>query len=422
MRPFRRLAAATALAVLATACSTTGSDNAPTAKTASVDVADWKGVLDAAKGETVRWYSWGGSDTINRFIDETYGPALKDQYDITLERVPVADTVDAVNQVLADKKAGKDPGTIDLIWINGENFQSLKDAGMLTTGWATKLPNAKLVDWDDPAVNRDFGVDVDGAESPWASAQFQMVYDTARTPADQLPRSYAALKTWACDHPGRFTYIAPGPGAFQGTRFVKQALFELSGGAGQWSEFDQATWDQWSPKLWGYFTSLKPCLWHEGRDYPKDENELHKLFANNEVDLTITQAIVGPSSLIDEGTVPATARSYVFDANSIGDYSYVSIPKNAPHRAAALVLANLILEPDRQALQIDPAKGFGLGYAIDVSKVNDAADRTKLETAATKRGDAATPLADLDRARVADADAEYQDLVETGWTDHLLGG
>ena len=421
MTPFRRLAAAlVVLTVLASACSTT--NDTETASSEAVDVTDWSGVLDAARGQTVRWYTWAGSDAINSFIDETYGPELKSKYGITLERIPVADTVDAVNQVLAEKKANQDPGAVDLIWINGENFSSLKSAGMLATGWAEKLPNAQLVNWDDPAVNTDFGVPVDGSESPWASAQFQLVYDTSRATETELPRSYAQLKDWACAHPGRFTYIAPGAGAFQGTRFVKQALFELSGGAEQWTTFDRATWEAQQPKLWSYFNELKPCLWRNGETYPKDESELHKLFANNEVDFTITQAIVGAGSLIDEGLVPTTAKAFTFDANSIGDYSYVAIPSNAPNRAAALVLANLILDPGRQARQIDPANGFGLGYAIDTSRVTDPAARAALDAAAEKRGPAAAPIEELNSSRVPDAAVEYQDLVESGWRNNVLGG
>lgn len=421
MTPFRRLVASlAAVVVAATACSTSESPDPTTS--ASVDVEDWPAVLEAAKGQTVRWYAWGGSDSINSFIDDTYGAELKSTYDITLERVPVADTVDAVNQVLAEKKANRDPGAVDLIWINGENFSSLKSADMLAADWAERIPNAGLVDWNDPAVNKDFGVPVEGSESPWASAQFQLVYDTARTAEGDLPRSYAALKDWACAHPGRFTYIAPGPGAFQGTRFVKQALFELSGDAAGWTDFNQESWDQHRQALWDYFNELKPCLWRDGEAYPKDENELHQLFANNEVDFTVTQAIVGPGSLIEEGLVPKTAKAFTFTANSIGDYSYVAIPANSPHRAAALVLANLILDPGRQALQIDPANGFGLGYAIDPSRVEDESARAALEAAAELRGDSAAPLEDLDNSRVADAAVEYQDLVETGWRDNVLNG
>jgi putative spermidine/putrescine transport system substrate-binding protein len=386
-----------------------------------VDAKNWDGVVAAAKGQTVRWYLWGGSDSINRFVDTTYGPALK-ALGIKLERVPVADTVDAVNTVLAEQKAGAKEGSVDLIWINGENFSTLKKANLLTDGWARSIPNAKLVNWDNPAINLDFGNQVGDAESPWSSAQFQFVYDTTRTQAADLPRSYAALKTWACANPGRFTYIAPGPGAFQGTRFVKGALYELAGGPTKFAAFDQATWDQASPQVWSYLKDLKPCLWHKGETYPKDENELHKLFANNEVDFTITQAAAGPGALIADGLVPKTAKAFVFNANSIGDFNYVAIPSNASHPAAAMVLANLLLDPTMQAAQIVPANGFGLGYAIDVSKVSDATQRAALAKATTELGTPATDATELAKALVSDAAAPYQDLVEKGWRTAIVGG
>ncbi len=384
------------------------------------DLNDWDSVLEAARGGSVNWYLWGGSDSINRFVDDFYGKALKDRYDITLNRVPIADTVDAVNQVLSEKEAGADVGSVDLIWINGENFFTLKQANMLYSDWARQLPNSKLVDWDNPAINRDFGEPVNEMESPWSSAQFQFVYDSARMSADELPRSYAQLKDWACEHPGRFTYIAPGPGAFQGTRFAKGALYELSGNASQWAAFDQALWDQWSPKLWTYFNELESCLWRAGETYPKDENELHSLFANGEVDFSITQAIVGAGALITEGLVPETARAFVFNDYMIGDFNYVAIPANAPNKAAALVLANLILEPELQAAQVLPENGFGLGFGIDINRVDDADALAALEAASAKLGKAATPAADLANSLVGDAAAPYQALLEQEWRENVL--
>lgn len=394
---------------------------ATTTSVGSFEVANWESVLAAARGQTVNWYLWGGSEATNRFVDTFYGKALKERYDITLNRVPVADTVDAVNQVLSEKEARKDPGAVDLIWINGENFASLKQANMLYGGWARQLPNARYVDWDNPALNLDFGVPINDMESPWSSAQFQFIYDTARIQADALPRSYAELKTWACAHPGRFTYIAPGPGAFQGTRFVKGALFDISGDAKQWAgTFRQELWDRWSPKLWAYLNELKPCLWRNGATYPKDENELHSLFANREVDFSITLAIAGAQPLIDQGLVPKTARAFVFDHNMIGDFNYVAIPTNAPHKAAALALANLLLEPELQAAQIVPANGFGLGYGIDVNKVTDAKAVKLLTDAARKLGPGAADPKRLAATLVGDAAAPYHTLVEQQWQTRVL--
>jgi putative spermidine/putrescine transport system substrate-binding protein len=386
------------------------------------DLENWESVVAAARGQTVNWYVWGGSESLNRFVDEFYGRPLQERYDITLNRVPLADTVDAVNQVLSEKEAGVDPGAVDIIWINGENFLSLKQADMLYADWSRRLPNAALVNWENPAIYLDFGEPVEGYESPWSSAQFQLIYDAARLSEDELPRSYAELLAWAEANPGRFTYIAPGPGAFQGTRFVKGALFELSGDARQWLEFDQALWDDMAPQLWAYLNELKPYLWRAGETYPQDENELHRLFANGEVDFSITQAIAGAGPLISEGLVPETARAFVFDDFMIGDFNYVAIPKNAPNKAAALVLANLLLEPELQAAQILPENGFGLGYAIDVTRVSDAAQLDALRAAQQQLGPAATPAEDLADALVGDAAAAYQMLVEEGWRQNVLIG
>jgi putative spermidine/putrescine transport system substrate-binding protein len=395
------------------------------ASSGAFDINDWDSVVAAARGQTVNWYMWGGADSINAFVDNFYGKALRERYGILLNRVPLAATEDAVNQVLSEKQAGRDPGAVDLIWINGENFFTLKQADMLYTDWAQKLPNAKLVDWDNPAIKFDFGTPVDNMESPWSSAQFQFVYDSARLStgsgsAQDLPRSYAELKDWACANPGRFTYVAPGPGGFIGTRFLKGALYELSGGEAQWKTFDQATWDKHSPALWAYLNELEPCLWRAGESYPTNEPEMVTLFANGEIDFSFTQDISGAGRWIADGLMPATARTFVFDQYMIGDFNYVAIPRNAPNKAAALVLANLLLEPEFQAAQILPENGFGLGYAIDVTRVTDPEAKALLEAAAAKLGEFATPASDLARSLAGDTAPQYQGLVERGWLEFVV--
>jgi putative spermidine/putrescine transport system substrate-binding protein len=163
-------------------------------------------------------------------------------------------------------------------------------------------------------------------------------------------------------------------------------------------------------------------LWREGETYPKDEYELHGLFANNEVDFSITQAIVGAGALIDEGLVPETSRAFVFDNYMIGDFNYVAIPSNASNKAAALVLANLILDPEFQAAQVLPENGFGLGFGIDVTRVIDPAQVAMLEDALENLGEAATPADDMAKSLVGDAASPYQALVEDGWRENVLIG
>ena len=385
----------------------------------------WDEVVEQARGETVYWYMWGGSDAINGFVDEFYGVPLQEEYGITLERVPVADTVDVVNQVISEQQAGAtgDRGTVDLIWINGENFFTLRQADLLYGPWAEGIPNAALVDWDNPAIYLDFGRPVDGYESPWSSAQFHFVYDSARLDEDELPRSYAELSDWIEANPGQFTYMAPGPGAFVGTRFVKQLFFELSGGHDQWvGEFNEDLYNEWAPQVWQTLIDWQPNLWREGETYPSNQPETDQLFANGETAFTFTQSPSGAAPAIAAGLVPPTSQAFSFNDYMIGDFNYVAIPFNAPNKAAALVTANLILRPDRQAFQVQPEYGFCCGWGIDVSRVTDPDQVAAIDAAMQNLGDAAEDPSVLAGALVADIAAEYQTRIEEDWERYVLRG
>ncbi len=75
-----------------------------------------------------------------------------------------------MNRVVTEKAAGRDEGgSVDLIWINGENFASMKRQGLLIDdNWSEKLPNYQFADIEGkPTLTYDFTVPVDGQESPW---------------------------------------------------------------------------------------------------------------------------------------------------------------------------------------------------------------------------------------------------------------
>ena len=382
----------------------------------------WDAVLEEARGQSLNWNFWGGSEAINNFADNVYGAVLRDEYGITLNRVPLADTADAVNQVLSEAEAGVtgDGGSVDMIWINGENFKTLKQADLLYGPFAADVPNTVFVDWDNPAVANDFGVEVEFYEVPWASFPFQWVYDTNRISAEELPRSYAELGEWIAANPGRFTYIAPGPGAFQGTRIVKQLMLELCGGYDAFGQdFSQDLWDSCSPQAWDVLNSWKPNLWRQGETYPADVNELNDLFSNGEVDFTLTQRGGGAAPGIANGEIPPTSAAYLFDANMMGGYSYLAIPFNAPNKAAALVMANLLLRPDMQAAQLDPDSiGFALG--IDVGRVTDADQIAAIEAATDKAVAAGAADPSEFGAIVPNIAAEYHTLTEQAWERCVL--
>jgi putative spermidine/putrescine transport system substrate-binding protein len=407
------------ISLITAACSGKRSTVTGTAAGDTLLSDSWYQVLAEAKGQTVNWYMWGGSDAINEFVDQKYGTVLKDKYGITLRRVPLSDTAEAVNKVLNEKQAGKNKdGSVDLIWINGENFATLKQTEALFGPFATNLPNAKYVDYANPVVTKDFGLATEGYESVWGSAQFQFVYDSNRIKPDELPRNYKELKLWAENHPGRFTYDAPPD--FTGTRFVKQLFYELSGGYQKRGKtFDQQEFDAEASKVWKYLNELKPSLWRKGETYPKTIAELMTLFNNNEVDFAFTQDIGGITTDIGKGKLPKTARPYVFDTGTIGDYHYVAIPYNAAHKAAAMVVADLILDPKLQFEKADPASGWGDGIGIDPSKLEGEHKKLYDELKA-KSGETAVPADVLLKHKLPDLQVAYTPALEEGWKNNVL--
>lgn len=88
-------------------------------------------MLDEARGQTVYFNAWGGSDNINAYI-KWAGDQMQSRFGVTVVQVKLDDTAKAVSTVLAEKSAGRDTqGSIDLIWINGENFAAMKRQNLL---------------------------------------------------------------------------------------------------------------------------------------------------------------------------------------------------------------------------------------------------------------------------------------------------
>ena len=161
---------------------------------------EWQAILDEANGQTVNWFMWGGSDAINSYVSDWVG-AKAAELGVTINRVPLTDTVDAVNTVLGEQQAGRDEdGSVDMIWINGENFKTGKQADLWFCGWTEALPNYQYVDGDSAAILNDFGTPVDQCESPWSHAQFAFTYnsDVVTDP----PSTMAELLQWIKDNPG----------------------------------------------------------------------------------------------------------------------------------------------------------------------------------------------------------------------------
>lgn len=380
------LAAGAVLTLLLAACApaTSRADAVPPRP-----AADWASVTDAADGQTVRWWMYGGDERANRYVDEHVTPAAA-QLGVTLERVPVADTADAVRRVIAEQRAGRDAGGVDLVWVNGVNFALGKEAGAWLTGWTQDLPRADLLDPDDPTLTTDFGVAVDGQELPWSRAAFVFAYDTQRVA--EPPSNFDELLEFARENPGRFTY--PAPPDFTGSAFVRQAVATL----GEDSALD-------------VLDDLRPLQWRKGEAFPGSEAELNQLFGDGQVDFAMSYDPAFVAAGVRQGTFPPSTRPFVLEDGTLQNTSFVAIPANAANREAALVVADLLLDPELQATKADP-NVWGMPTVLELDGVPREA-RASLETAPGPHilSGLGRPVPELPVDDVADIDRRWKSEV-----------
>jgi putative thiamine transport system substrate-binding protein len=286
--------------------------------------------------------------------------------------VKLDDTANAVAKVLAEKAAGKNEGgSVDLIWINGENFASMKRQELLMApDWTTGLPNWAYVDHENkPTILTDFTIPTDGLESPWGGAKLVFFHDTARTPADSVPQSSADLLKWAKENPGRFSY--PQPPDFIGSSFLKQVLSEVIVDKSKLSQpVDDASFAEDAAPLFAYLDELHPNLWRSGKAYPQNYPDMKQKLADGELDIIFAFNPSEASAGIAAGELPDTVRSFTYPGGTLGNTHFVAIPYNAAAKAGALVLANFLISPEAQIRKQDPAI-WGDPTVLSMNKLSD---------------------------------------------------
>ena len=324
----------------------------------------------------------------------------RQRYGIDLVHVKLTDTAAAVQTVETEFAAGRtEDGSIDLIWINGENFARLKRQGLLGDGFSEDLPNYALTDFEDKiTIRQDFSESVDGLESPWGLAQFTFLYDTSLM--DSFPSDAEALLAWAEDNPGRFAY--PAPPAFVGTTFLKQLALELAedpallyAPAG-----DEA--EAILEPMWAYLEDLHGVAWREGKAFPESHIDLRDLFNRDEVDVLLTFNPGDATALVAQGVLPDTIATAGFAAGSIGNAHFVTIPGNSGSRAGAMVVADFLISAEAQARKADPAT-WGDTTVLDLDKLS-ADDRALFPASAPVLG-----------ASVLEPHASWVPVLEAGW-------
>ncbi|MDA8516051.1 ABC transporter substrate-binding protein [Citrobacter sp. Igbk 16] len=311
---------------------------------------NWQHIKNDARGQTVWFNAWGGDNAVNQYLDWVSGE-MKTHYAINLKIVRLADAADAVKRIQTEAASGrKTGGSVDLLWVNGENFRTLKDAGLLQTQWAQMLPNWRYVDTQQP-VTEDFAIPTEGAESPWGGAQLTFIAN--RDITEHPPRSAQALLEFARAHPGTVTY--PRPPDFTGTAFLEQLLITLTAKPQALkSAPDPATFAEVTAPLWQYLDALHPVLWREGKDFPPTPARMDALLNSGTLRMSLTFNPAHAQQKIARGELPKNSYSFGFSQGMLGNVHFVTIPANARASAGAKVVANFLLSPEAQLRKADP--------------------------------------------------------------------
>ncbi|WP_411569383.1 ABC transporter substrate-binding protein [Serratia sp. UGAL515B_01] len=352
MRFFRRLQSAIVMLML---CLT---------YQAMADISHWERLKQQAQGQTVYFNAWGGDAAANAYL-RWVATEMQRQYAITVKLVSLSDTADAVRRIQAEAAAGRrEKGSVDLLWLNGENFKTLKMEGLLSTGWAEQLPNWQYVDTTQP-VREDFSIPTEGAESPWGRAQLMLIADRERVP--NPPSDPASLLAFIQRHPGQLTY--PRPPDFIGTAFLKQLLLSLTSTPEAFSIPPQPEqFATLTAPLWQYLDQLHPLLWRQGRDFPASAARIDRLLGDGVVMFSLTFNPAHVANLIAGGQLPASAYAFGFQQGMLGNVHFVAIPFNSDAKAGAQVVANFLLSPQAQLRKADP-KVWGDPTILDRHKL-----------------------------------------------------
>lgn len=300
----------------------------------------------------VRFHAWGGSAQVNSYL-KWVADSVERNHGITLKHVKLADTSDAVSRVLAEKAAGNvDNGSVDLIWINGENFAAMKKNALLATGWVGDIANFALTNPDsNSAMVTDFGEPTLGMEAPWGKASMVFYYRKAHFDkfGVSVPKTLEGLLRFSQQYPGRFTY--PVATDYLGISFIKYAAIALNSSNQSlfYQPVTQEALEKVTPSLWAYLDALHPTMWRNGEYMVRQASQLQRLIGSGELSLAFSFTAAEIPSAVERFDLPRDVRTFAMSDGSLANVHFIGLTFNSPNKTAAKRVVNFLLSPEAQA-------------------------------------------------------------------------
>lgn len=374
--------------------------------------ADFDEIIKDAKGSTVNFYGWGGDENRNKWLNLTLAPILKEKYDITLNVVGM-DIDDILAKLAGEKQAGLKEGSIDMIWINGENFYSARENDLLFGPFAEHLPNfQKYIDINDEEVKNDFGFPIEGYEAPYGKAQMVFINDSAITP--ETPKNTRELMEYSKKYKGKVTY--PALPDFTGSAFVRTLIYDIVG----YEQFmgmeadKEVVREAIEPAL-EYLRELNKYLWNQGKTFPATLGEVDNMFEDGELVMTMNYEPYTVTVGREKGIYSNTVRTFLFDKGTVGNTNYMAIAKNSPNKAGAMVAINEIISADIQASQFEELR------ILPVVSYDKLSSEEKARFDKVEIGGGVLPQDELLSKRLPEVPANIVPIIEEIWLEEVVG-
>ena len=377
----------------------------------------WDDILAEADGQTLTLNVYNADTQVAKYWDRIV--ELGKDYGIDVVIVPETGDTDA--RMISDWQDGA-VATYDMTWgYYGYTFKAYYDAGCLWGDdgeeWVRYLPNAQFIDWERNTYRYDCGLPTNYMESPLMGLTPMLAYSDDKYDASiawnettiaedgstriGLFHDLTELYNWVQMYPGCFTYLdLAGAGAFHGRCFVKSVLYELTddGNGGwktvydptddaqtrydkieanaqswyAWLQTDEATEENFIQKAgyaWAYLNDLEPYLLQgDGGPYYGSDAYAMADYVNSGVLATTFSSTSSISPKLQSDPSYLKGGQVYMMQTSVFASDFMVITKNSGSKAAAMVLANLMLEP---RLQADCFGLTGNTYNVDLTKLSE---------------------------------------------------
>ena len=293
------------------------------------------------KAEVVNFYAWGGSPEVNSYL--RWAQKELQEQGIQLRHNKVADASEVVKQIIDGHS------NADIIWINGENFHALKEAGALRS----IAGEIKAMNNINPELNwqTDFGEPVEELEVPWGVGQFNLISRPGLFAKKTV--SAESLLNAARENKGRISY--PKPPDFHGTTLLKSLLLSLC--PQQRDLFQQpvnsTNANELTEPLWSYLDKLHPLLWQQGENFPSSAGEQISYLANGQLLMAVSFNANDYKTLVNHGRLPAGVERHTLSDKAITNNHYLAVPSSSNNPETAKAVIEFLLSEEAQQRKAD---------------------------------------------------------------------